>query len=115
MSEELKYCKFCDKEKPIKEFCKSGGAIKNICRECQNKKQKKQYRDAKILTELEEWLKDEYKKYSDNFISNIVDEEYSYFDSELTDFDRTATIIDIVKKMDKETLDKIQELKEKYK
>ena len=68
-----------------------------------------------ILTELEEWLKDEYKKYSDNFISNIVDEEYSYFDSNLTDFDRTATIIDIVKKMDKETLDKIQELKEKYK
>lgn len=54
MSEELKYCKFCDKEKPIKEFCKSGFAIKNICRECQNKKQKKQYRDAKILTELEE-------------------------------------------------------------
>lgn len=59
MSEELKYCKFCDKEKPIKEFCKSGGAIKNICRECQNKKQKKQYRDAKILTELEEWLKEQ--------------------------------------------------------
>ena len=59
MSEELKYCKFCDKEKPIKEFCKSGGAIKNICRDCQNKKQKKQYRDAKILTELEEWLKEE--------------------------------------------------------
>ena len=54
---ELKYCKFCDKEKPVKDFCKSGGAIKNICRECQNRKQKKQYRDAKILNELEEWLK----------------------------------------------------------
>lgn len=55
---ELKYCKFCDKEKPVKDFCKSGLAIKNICRECQNKKQKKQYRDAKILTKLEEWLKE---------------------------------------------------------
>ena len=93
MSEELKYCKFCDKEKPIKEFCKSGGAIKNICRECQNKKQKKQYRDAKILTELEEWLKEHIEEWKDtcSYAMNSMVEE------------------------DKNILDKIQELKEKYK
>ena len=83
---ELKYCKFCDKEKPVKDFCKSGGAIKNICRECQNKKQKKQYRDAKILTELEEWLKET------RINSAFIDEQ---------------TIMEVQLK--------IQELKEKYK
>lgn len=88
MSEELKYCKFCDKEKPIKEFCKSGGAIKNICRECQNKKQKKQYRDAKILTELEEYVEEE----SNKTIINIG----------------MLQVWNLV-------LNKIQELKEKYK
>ena len=97
MSEELKYCKFCDKEKPIKEFCKSGGAIKNICRECQNKKQKKQYRDAKILTELEEWLKENAgicrlnQKYATNQVYGIKEDVYY------------------------RCLNKIQELKEKYK
>ena len=49
---ELKYCKFCDKEKPIKDFCKSGFAIKNICRECQNKKQTQIYRNSKKVEEL---------------------------------------------------------------
>lgn len=83
---ELKYCKFCDKEKPVKDFCKSGGAIKNICRECQNKKQKKQYRDAKILTKLEEWLKET------RINSAFIDEQ---------------TIMEVQLK--------IQELKEKYK
>ena len=102
MSEELKYCKFCDKEKPIKEFCKSGGAIKNICRDCQNKKQKKQYRDAKILTELEEWLKEEIER-----INNFIQEE-PYLSQ-----------INNIRKMSNDvrysTLSKIQELKEKYK
>lgn len=49
-----KYCKFCDKTKPEEEFCRSGGYIKNICKECQNKKQKKIYSDAKKLTVLEQ-------------------------------------------------------------
>ena len=83
---ELKYFKFCDKEKPVKDFCKSGSAIKNIFRECQNKKQKKQYRDAKILTELEEWLKET------RINSAFIDEQ---------------TIMEVQLK--------IQELKEKYK
>ena len=48
---ELKYCKFCDKEKPIKEFCKSGSFVKNICKECQNKKQKQIYANAKKVNE----------------------------------------------------------------
>ena len=56
MSEELKYCKFCDKEKPIKEFCKSGSFIKNICRECQNKKQKQIYQNSKKVEELQTQL-----------------------------------------------------------
>lgn len=67
---KIKYCKFCDKEKPEEDFCKSGGYIKNICRDCQNKKQKKIYQDSKktkqleqeierlnnIINELEDWL-----------------------------------------------------------
>lgn len=53
MSEKLKYCKFCDKEKPIKEFCKSGSFIKNICRECHNKKQKQIYQNSKKVKELQ--------------------------------------------------------------
>lgn len=86
MKEELKYCKFCNKEKPIKDFCKSGGAIKNICRECQNKKQKNIYREAKILHDLEEWLKET------RINSAFIDEQ---------------TIMEVQLK--------IQELKEKYK
>ena len=52
--EEIKYCKFCDEEKPIKEFCKSGGFIKNICRECQNKKQKEIYHNSKKVKDLQQ-------------------------------------------------------------
>ena len=53
---ELKYCKFCDKEKPVKDFCKSGSAIKNICRECQNKKQTQIYRNSKKVDKLQKQL-----------------------------------------------------------
>lgn len=51
---ELKYCKFCDKEKPIKDFCKSGFAIKNICKECQNKKQTQIYKNSKEVDKLKQ-------------------------------------------------------------
>lgn len=51
---ELKYCKFCDKEKPIKDFVKSGFAIKNICRECQNKKNNQIYKNSKKVEKLEQ-------------------------------------------------------------
>ena len=61
MNDELKYCKFCDKEKPKNEFCKSGFAIKNICRECQNKKQKEKLNASKNWNELKKWLDEESK------------------------------------------------------
>lgn len=60
---ELKYCKFCDKEKPVKDFCKSGFAIKNICRECQNQKQTQIYRNSKKVEELQQ----ENKQLNDNW------------------------------------------------
>ena len=70
MNEELKYCKFCDKEKPKKDFCKSGSFTKNICRECQRKKQTKIYHDSKKVeqlqnnwNELKKWLEEEIKDY----------------------------------------------------
>lgn len=51
---ELKYCKFCDKEKPVKDFVKSGFAIKNICRECQNQKQTQIYKNNKKVEQLQQ-------------------------------------------------------------
>lgn len=45
-------------EKPKKEFCKSGFAIKNICRECQNKKQKEKLNASKNWNELKKWLEE---------------------------------------------------------
>jgi archaellum component FlaC len=51
---KIKYCKFCDKEKPEEDFCKSGGYIKNICKDCQNKKQKQIYQDSKRTKQLEQ-------------------------------------------------------------
>ena len=62
---ELKYCKFCDKEKPVKDFCKSGFAIKNVCKECQNKKQTQIYKNSKEVSKLQKenkQLKDNWKK-----------------------------------------------------
>ena len=52
--EEIKYCKFCRQEKPIKEFVKSGFDVKNICRECQNKKQKEIYHNSKKVKDLQQ-------------------------------------------------------------
>ena len=64
MNNEIKYCKFCNKEKPIKEFVKSGFAIRNICRECQSKKQTQIYRDSKKVKELEKQIQ-KYKEVID--------------------------------------------------
>ena len=75
MSEELKYCKFCDKEKPIKEFCKSGGFIKNICRECQNTKQKQIYQNSKKVKELQNQLQQK---------ENIIKEVREDLDKKIT-------------------------------
>lgn len=60
---ELKYCKFCDKEKPVKDFCKSGFAIKNVCKECQNKKQTQIYKNSKEVSKLQK----ENKQLNDNW------------------------------------------------
>ena len=62
MSEEIKYCKFCGEEKPIKDFCKSGFAIKNKCKQCANNYQKEKYRNAKRVEQLEQVL-DEIREY----------------------------------------------------
>lgn len=102
---ELKYCKFCDKEKPIKDFVKSGFAVKNICRECQNQKQTQIYKNSKkveelqqenkqlnnILTELEETIKNKIKGFKE-------DKDYFIDEKDMYELDNL-----------------IQKLKEKYK
>lgn len=86
MKEEMKYCKFCDEEKPIKEFCKSGSFIKNICKKCQNEEQKKIYSDSKKVRLLEaqlkakeeaenifkEWLEDNWKQSQDIWFVKVI-------------------------------------------
>ena len=70
---ELKYCKFCNKEKPVKDFCKSGFAIKNICKECQNKKQTQIYRNSKKVDKLQKQLtkeKDNWNKLKE-YLHNV--------------------------------------------
>lgn len=88
---ELKYCKFCNKEKSIKEFCKSGLDIKNICRECQNKKQTQIYRNGKkaeILQQENKQLKDNWNelkeiiKKQQDYYSHFKDNRYRRFLSE---------------------------------
>lgn len=54
MNEEIKYCKFCGKEKPIKDFVKSGFCVKNICKDCNNKKQKDIYKNSKNYHKLQQ-------------------------------------------------------------
>lgn len=76
MSDEIKYCKFCNKEKPIKEFVKSGFAIKNICRECQNKKQAQIYRDSKKVKELEKENQELKKQLSNSHQIKVQQKEF---------------------------------------
>ena len=78
---KIKYCKFCDKEKPEEDFCKSGGYIKNICRDCQNKKQKQIYQDSKKTKQLEQEI--ERLNNIINEINSIV--EYWGYDEEHND------------------------------
>lgn len=54
MNEEIKYCKFCGKEKTIKDFVKSGFCVKNICKDCNNKKQKDIYKNSKNYHKLQQ-------------------------------------------------------------
>ena len=96
---KLKYCKFCDKEKPIKDFAKSGFAIKNICRECQNKKNNQIYKNSKKVEKLEQenkQLKDNWNKLKEF----IVKEYYMYLPLEANA--KSITIL----------IDKMQELEQ---
>ena len=102
---ELKYCKFCDKEKPIKDFAKSGFAIKNICRECQNKKNNQIYKNSKKIEKLEQENKqlkmvvDDLKKYLELNIELIKEQPSN---DELTDnfiLSRFKNLLDILKEV----------------
>ena len=73
--DETKYCKFCNKERPMNEFCKSGGAVKNICRECQNKKQKQIYNDSKKTKQLQQ--ENQHLKAILERINNYLDKNYT--------------------------------------
>lgn len=75
MYDEIKYCKFCDKEKPIKEFCRSGGFIKNICKECQNKKQKEIYANSKKVKEKDKEIER---------LHSIIKEVREYIEGEMS-------------------------------
>lgn len=80
---ELKYCKFCDKEKPIKDFCKSGFAIKNICKECQNKKQTQIYKNSKEVDKLKQenkQLKSQWNKLKEYLhnVDVVIDHSENY-------------------------------------
>lgn len=80
---ELKYCKFCDKEKPIKDFCKSGFAIKNICKECQNKKQTQIYKNSKEVNKLKQenkQLKSQWNKLKEYLhnVDVVIDHSENY-------------------------------------
>lgn len=70
---KIKYCKFCDKEKQEEDFCKSGGYIKNICRDCQNKKQKQMYQDSKKTKQLEQEIERQKE-----VINRMIDNEEKY-------------------------------------
>lgn len=77
---ELKYCKFCDKEKPVKDFVKSGFAVKNICRECQNQKQTQIYKNSKKVEELQQenqQLKDNWNKLKDYIKTEIPEDVFT--------------------------------------
>ena len=56
--EESKYCKFFNKEKPIKDFVKDGFCVKNICKECNRERQKEKYRNSKIYYQLQQEKKE---------------------------------------------------------
>ena len=97
MNNEIKYCKFCNKEKPIKEFVKSGFAIRNICRECQSKKQTQIYRDSKKVKELEKQIQ-KYKEAIDNAILELANIDGNLYNSQLSD--RICNLIDILKEVE---------------
>lgn len=98
---ELKYCKFCDKEKPVKDFVKSGFAIKNICRECQNQKQTKIYKNNKKVEQLQQenqQLKDKLSKIETLIINHNCDtgDIYYKYNSKFVKSELKQRILEIV-------------------
>ena len=101
---KIKYCKFCDKEKPEEDFCKSGGYIKNICRDCQNKKQKKIYQDSKRTKQLEQEIER---------LRNIINELEKILNKQIEDDkDTQNNKIFFMRQEDKHILNTIKDLKE---
>ena len=97
---ELKYCKFCDKEKPIKDFVKSGFATKNICKECQNQKQTQIYRNSKKVKELQQ----ENKQLKDNW-NKLKEYLHSQIQTDKTILTKYIKVFEV--------LDKMQELEQR--
>ena len=96
---ELKYCKFCDKEKPIKDFVKSGFAVKNICRECQNQKQTQIYKNSKKVEELQQ----ENKQLKDNWnkLKEYVGVEWYSYDNDSVEFEVAKDILNKIQELEK--------------
>lgn len=93
---ELKYCKFCDTVKLRNEFCKSGAAVKNMCRECQNKKQKQIYNDAKKTKQLQqenEQLKDNWNMLKEYIKTEIPEDVF-------VDTEWFVSILDIIQELE---------------
>lgn len=118
---ELKYCKFCDKEKPVKDFVKSGFAVKNICRECQNQKQTQIYKNSKKVEELQQenqQLKDNWNKLKEYLINDLNDRnghrvaEYEDGNKVSETISPIYTLMEDKSKTMKEVLDKMQELEQ---
>lgn len=95
---ELKYCKFCDKEKPVKDFVKSGFAIKNICRECQNQKQTQIYKNNKKVEQLQE----ENKRLKDNWdeLKEYVGAEWYCYDNDSVEFEVAKDILNKMQELE---------------
>ena len=95
---ELKYCKFCDKEKPVKDFVKSGFAIKNICRECQNQKQTQIYKNNKKVEQLQE----ENKRLKDNWdeLKEYVGAEWYCYDNDSDEFEVAKDILNKMQELE---------------
>lgn len=81
MSEEIKYCKFCGEQKTIKEFCKSGFAIKNKCKQCANKETYEKRRNVKRVEKLESVL-DEIREIINKNMSSYYDFTKAFYEIE---------------------------------
>lgn len=99
---ELKHCKFCEKEKPIKDFAKSGFAIKNICKECCNKKQAQIRQDGKKFKELQQ----KYDKQLDNWnkLKEYIGTEWYSYDNDSVELEVAKDILNRMQELERDVL-----------